>query len=111
MGLLIHDGYTLEDTLPKRGRYPAVVFRYRPALAEAVYEYRRASRDGGKEEARATVKLLKDHLVSWDVTDDKDVTVPITPEALAKVPERVQQWLVNYVTGYGPDQQEADVKN
>ncbi len=44
MGLLLLDGYTWDGFVAARGRAPAVNFRYRPALAERVYEYRRAIR-------------------------------------------------------------------
>ena len=36
-GLLIHDGYTLDFSLPAQGAYPALSGKYRPALPVKVH--------------------------------------------------------------------------
>jgi hypothetical protein len=114
VGLLIQDGYTLDFTLPARGRRPTVTGRYRPALAEAIYEYMRVRsnpRSTGKEILDATVKVLADHLVSWDAAGADGQTVPASAEHLRRVPYLALEELVNVVTGYTEEQQAADVKN
>lgn len=112
MALLINDGYTLEKTIPARGQVPAVTFRYRPALPDAVHEwrYQTTRAKSGAATALAEAELLKTQLVSWDVTDAKGATVPITLEALAKIHHRVRSEMLDAVL-YGIEEAEADVKN
>lgn len=109
MGLLIEDGLTLDGVIPARGKWPELKFRYRPALPEQGFAYAKAKQETGKQLLAATIDLLSKHLVSWDVTDAQDELVPITPAALAKVPQRYLTEMVNFVTGY--EDHEADVKN
>jgi hypothetical protein len=107
--LLIHDGYTLDATV--RG----LAVRYRPALPEAVFEYRRGLRGDAAAEAKATTHLLKEHLVGWDaqlrggdgVVRDADLSA----ENLRRLPPPLLEGLVDLVCGYGPAQQAADQKN
>lgn len=111
MGVLIHDGYTLDGRIPAFGHHPEVSFRYRPALPEQVYEYTNAPKKTGKEELKAVVDLLLKHLVSWDVRDQAGETVPVTADNLKRIPHRVQQKMVDYVTGYAAEEAAADAKN
>ena len=114
MGLLIHDGYTSDGKVEAAGRWPELNFRYRVALPEAVFEYRRACRAGGKEELAAAVSLLKGQLVSWDATllaDGKEEGAPVSPENIRRLPAPVLDRLVDLVCGYGPAQAAADAKN
>lgn len=113
MGLLIQDGYTLDGVVPKKGRLPEVRYRYRPALAEDVFGYLSAPKDTGKQAMTAAADFLTKHLVSWDVADEKGEALPVTKEALRRVPHLVLRQMVDTVMGYGQDSdaQEADVKN
>src|SRR5438046_1370797 len=104
MGLLIHDGHTLEGKIPARGHWPEVNFRYRPALPEDVYEYAYQSNAApGKGRAKAVIGLLNRQLVSWDVTDEKGESVPITAENLKRVPHGYLEKFLDYVTGYSAE--------
>lgn len=109
--LLIDDGCTLDGQVPAQGGVPAVSFRYRPALPEAVYEYTRAQKANGRQELKAVVDLLSAHVISWDVVDAKGDHMPVTADTLRRVPHRVQQRMVDLVTGYGPEQMGADAGN
>jgi hypothetical protein len=111
MALLINDGFTWEDTVPARGRFPSVTFRYRPALPEDVFDYLHAPKPTGKDVLRVAARLLAKHLVSWDVTDDKGDAVPVSEDVLRRVPHPVLVKMVDVVTGYGPDAEAADLKN
>ena len=133
MGLLIEDGYTLDGTIPAQGKQPEINFRYRPALYAEVKEWTNSVRTTGKLHEAATVKLLVKHVASWDVTikagslrkimgkdaepvvadheDDDVVLVPIHAKTLARVPQPVLDQLVNFVTGYAPEDQGDDAKN
>jgi hypothetical protein len=112
MALLIADGYTLEKTIPAKGRLPAVTFRYRPALPDAVHEFRYQfnSAKSGSARAAAEVTLLAAQLVSWDVVDNLHAMVPINPDTLKRVPQSVRDLMVDAVV-YGIEEAEEDVKN
>lgn len=124
MRLAIDDGYTLEASTkatiahPVSGQtlatdLPIVNFRYRPALPEALAEWRYATRGAtsGKAELDATATLLADHLVSWDVVDGKGQALPITPETVRKVPEPILNQLLEIVTTWAPQQMEHAAGN
>ncbi len=98
--LLIEDGLTLDGTIEAAAPYQALHFRFRPALAEAVYEFIQGRKDTGRQRLAATTAILHKHLVSWDVTDERDAPVPITPEVLKRVPRTHLDQLLDYVTGY-----------
>jgi hypothetical protein len=119
------DGYTLkgvcEASDPKKGR---LVFYYRPALPDAVYEYRsRLFADGAKgiDRLAAVKALLGAHVVSWDMTTRGPgghvIPLPFTPAALDQ-PKVLRalgveylDTMANYVTGYTFGEWEADAKN
>ncbi len=112
MAQLINDGYTLNGKVDKQGPWETVVFRYRPALPERVYEYTTAKRDTGKAAMKAATQLLLDQLVSWDMTNGKaDETVPINLENLKHVPYPIFQKFLDAVMGYGADEASADLGN
>jgi hypothetical protein len=109
---IINDGYTLDGKLPARGPWPEVKFRYRPALAEDVYEHLNAMRQAsGRQQAKAAVDLLGKYLMSWDIEDAKGEVAPVTVENLRRLPQPILAGLVDHVLGYGEAQHEADAKN
>ncbi len=110
MGLLINDGMTLTAKVAARGPWPELVAKYRPALPAAVIEYVEACKPSAAARLQATIKLLTDHLVSWDVTDAKGEIMAVTPASLRRVPQPYLDELTNHVTGYG-SQAEEDAKN
>ena len=115
--LAIDDGYTLEAaTKPDFGgmsNLPVVTYRYRPALPDALGEWRYAARlaASGKAEVDATAKLVADHLVSWDVTDAAGKPAPITPDTVRKVPEPILHQLVDTVASWAGPEQDAAAGN
>ena len=112
MPLQIRDGYTLDTTLPAFGPYPAVAVRYRRALPEDVYEYSDAfAAARGREKARPVADLLGKHLLGWDVEGADGQPLPITARTLRLLPYPVLLKLIDLVTGYGPEEAEADQKN
>jgi hypothetical protein len=110
-GLLILDGFTLTAKIAARGPWPALTCRYRVALPAAVMTYSEDSRPSAAARMAATVKLLADHLASWDVTDDKGEVLPVTATNLRRVPMAYLDELVNHVSGYSSSAQEEDAKN
>lgn len=134
MGMLIHDGYTFDFTIPAQGAFPALNGRYRPAMPDDVNEWRMRATANGKEETAAHAKLLCACLVSWDLTEkvkdlkaafkdnpnfverhcqgdaDTLVSVPIVPAVLKVLPDVILNRLVAIVTGYGKAA-EDDAKN
>lgn len=124
MRLTIDDGYTLSgrteadvaDPVANRVLYsglPVVTFGYRPALPEALAEWRFAlSRaNSGREQVDATAKLVSDHLVGWDVADATGREVRITPESVRRVPEPILDQIVKAVATWSAKEMESDAKN
>lgn len=110
--VLIRDGYTKTTTMPARFGMPAVTFSYRPALSQRAWEYAAAPKDTGAKHANEVVKLLTDHVVSWDIDGEKDGEVAeINAANLKLCPRPLLEFLVDCVCGYGPDEVEADRKN
>lgn len=109
---LILDGYTLNGTIPARGPWPAVTFRYRPALAEEVYEFlRQREQAPGKSQMKPVAELLQKHLAGWDVCDSNGAVAPYTAENIRRLPQPILAGLIEHILGYGEAEQEADVKN
>ena len=112
--LALNDGYTLDAaTLAESDGatgLPVVAYRYRPALPDALAEWRftinRAA--SGRAEVDATARLLADHLVSWDVRASDGADAPITPETIRRVPEPIlNQFLRRVLEWAGPNQEQA----
>lgn len=100
MAFLIRDGFTLEGLVPARpGLHGEVRFSYRPAIPERVGEYLKADASTAPKELANHVKLLLEHLVSWDV-EENGQPVPLDAAALRRVPHGALQVLLNHVTGY-----------
>jgi hypothetical protein len=104
MPLLIPDGCTRDETIPTADGLPAVRVRFRPALPEAYNEFL-YPRPSGKEVEKATLALLTEHLVSWDVRDKKGNLVPLDEAALRRVPWKVRNQMVNLVLSYVGEEQ------
>jgi len=120
MRLVIDDGYTLEGTTeeivlnkatgePLFEGLPVINFRYRPALPDALAEWRysRARATSGKAEVEATAKLIADHLVSWDVVDGKGSTAPLSVEFIRKVPEPILDQMIETIATWAPKAETA----
>jgi hypothetical protein len=112
--LALNDGYTLEAaTAADHGGFkglPVVTYRYRPALPDALAEWRYAARlaASGKAEVDATARLVSDHLVSWDVTDAGGRPAAITADVVRKVPEPILDQLLDKIVSWaGPEQEKA----
>jgi hypothetical protein len=106
--LALNDGYTLEAaTLPEFSGIeglPVIAFRYRPALPEALAEWRYQVRTAtsGKAEVEATAKLVADHLVSWDVVDARGTVLEPTIASIKRVPEPILDQLVKAIVSWAP---------
>ncbi len=110
--LIIADGYTLDGTIPARGPWPAVKFRYRPALYEETCEFfYRREQARGKGEGKVVADFLHQHLTGWDVRDAQNEVAPFTPTNIRIVPPHVTTGILEHVLGYGTTEQEADIKN
>lgn len=137
-GLIIHDGYTLEAVIPGDDGFPGIKFRYRPAMPDALNEWRVAQRATGRDETTLRTKFVEDHLADWDVTeragvlrkvlgrelterfsdvrdaksDDEVVRAPIHSRVLRCLPDKRLNQLFDFVAGYARQQeQETDAKN
>jgi hypothetical protein len=120
MRLDLDDGYTLraetkpEVVDPATGRVispwvlPVVKFEYRPALPEALYQYRwkynRAN--SGKEQLDALAQFVTDHLVSWDVLHGGGPAA-IAFERVRSVPEPILDQIFAEIAKWGPKEGDA----
>ncbi len=109
--VLIRDGYTREATFPARHGIHAVQFKYRPALPERAYGYLRASKANGPDQMREASNLLAEHLVGWDIDGDGDAPAPLVAASFKRLPLPLLDFMVDCVTGYGPDEAARDAGN
>lgn len=122
--LALGDGYTLpfatkdQITHPGTGQVlvsglPVVTGRYRPALPDALAEWRYASEraTGGAERVTAAARLVADHLVDWDVTDAGGKAAPVTAETVRLVPEPILNQLLDVVTTWAAKEKALDEGN
>lgn len=117
--LVIHDGYTLKAKTKETAEnnvgkvvaenLPIVEFSYRPALPEALAEWRYSLEraPSGKATVAITAQFVCDHLVSWDVVDGKNVLVPIKPETVKLIPEPILSQIVDAIITWAPKAEEA----
>ena len=110
MALLIDDGMVFKGEVAAEKGLPAVRFRYRPACSERVFEFYHPS-NSGKESFKETTKLLRDHLVSWDVKGKDDATIPIDEKAVAKLPFSTLNRIASIIVSYSGEEELADAKN
>lgn len=103
--LVINDGYTLPfpEDFPVSGKY-------RPALPDALADWRYKLRDANSGGAAVTItaNFLADHICEWDVTDMDDKPLPPVEMNIRRIPEPVLEKLVTLITGWaGPEQEKA----
>lgn len=116
MRLSLDDGYTLQGNasyLPEPSAALVIVnFRYRPALPEALYEwdYQLTMAKSGSEQLAATVKLLADHVVSWDV-EIGGASAPVSADNLKRVPLPILQEMVRKIREWAPKEMGDAEKN
>jgi hypothetical protein len=115
MRLDLDDGYTLKgETKPEAGldpvtgaykwtSLPVVHFEYRPALPEALMEYRykynRAA--SGREQLDILTVMVGGHLVSWDVHLGGQVA-EIHLSTLRRVPEPILDQMLMAICTWAP---------
>lgn len=106
--LVLDDGYTLEgkteETSGESSGLPIITYRYRPALPDALAEWRYAlSRaTSGKAQIDASSKLVSEHLVSWDVVDGRGIALPITPDIVRKIGEPILEQIIKTIATWAP---------
>lgn len=106
MPLDLQDGYTLPFTASRDGI--AVTGTYRPALWPALTEYRRQIGTAG--EVPATVKVIKDHVVTWDVTKGGKPAA-IDDAAILALPDWALDQILGAVITWAPKSLETAEKN
>ncbi len=115
MRLVLDDGYTLEGKTeesvankvtgePMFTGLPVINYRYRPALPDALAEWRYALNraTSGKMELDATTKFVSDHLVSWDVADARGNVIGLTADIVRRIPEPILDQLVKAIATWAP---------
>lgn len=114
MPFVIRDGYTTEDVFPASAYMDALKFRYRPCLPEREEDFRIAVAvaQNGKQVMAEYRKLLMEHLVGWEVQDEKGNAVSTTDvNAYVVLPRVVQRFIADCICSYGPAKAKDDVKN
>lgn len=120
MRLFLDDGYSLTAKTEETVRdllgnviasgLPVVEFTYRPALPEALAEWRhslRMAKDGAGE-FRATANFVAGHLCSWNVVLKGGAAAPIDADTIGKVPEPILDQIVQAVATWKPGQDEKN---
>lgn len=126
----IDDGYVLVATVQDSDKaFPPVVVRYRPALPEAVYEYRLAMGRAatGKDVMNAKVAVIHDHVVGWTGVSRRTPTgvdpvawygpqgdrlgVLADPNVRRGLGADYLDQMVNLVCGFTPGRWEGETKN
>lgn len=109
--LSLNDGYTLDGTADHAGY--TLTYAYRPALPDAIEAWRHAVRGAGSgsAEVEATAKLVRDHLVSWDLTDKDGKPAPLSVDVVRRLPEPFLNAVLKAVTTWAGPKMEADAKN
>lgn len=89
MRLKINDGYTLSATVPEKQpeggpEVPVVNLEYRPAMPEALYNWKYDSRNAtsGTGLLEIDAAFVVAHLVSWDVVVPGDAPSTTKPAAV-----------------------------
>jgi hypothetical protein len=101
MAFLIADGFTLNGLIPARaGLHGPGNVTYPPAHPERVMEYLKGDESTPQKELTNWLKLLKEHLVSWDVEDKDGQVATISDACLRRVPHPALRVLLDHVTGY-----------
>jgi hypothetical protein len=109
MSFIIRDGWTEEDTFPGSHWIDPLKFKYRPCLTMRFYEYQEAEKDTSKKLFNANIKLIQEHLVSWDVTDKNGVELPFTDDKIwTRIPHQIITYMRDCITGYGPNRPKKD---
>lgn len=113
MPLVIRDGYTLAgSTKSEFGSVkglPILNFRYRPALTEALQDWRLATKAAqtGAAIVEASAALIANHLVSWDAEETPGKPAPVTAELVRELPEPIFEQLLDAVITWAPKAEEA----
>lgn len=104
---IIPDGYTQSDTC--LGASPV----FRPMPFGDYDDYMSAVIAAPEKEKKALIgQLMCDRIVSWDVVDENDRVLPITPENFNAMPAAAGQRLRNLITGQvAPDNGKAQGDN
>ena len=107
--IIIRDGYTEEDEFPGKHWIPAFRFKYRPALPQRVYEYLKTAKPSGKETMRENVALVKEHLISWEVENEKGEMMSVMDDSVyARLPSVCLDYMVDCICSYGPSRANDD---
>lgn len=110
--VLIRDGYTKTGRFPGKWGIPPVVFEYRDALPAAVNDFLAKIRNAdGAVKTKAQIGILCSQIQSWDIEDEAGKQASVSEGNVRLLPHPLLEFLVDYVTGYKPDDAESDQKN
>ncbi len=100
---VIKEGMIIEDTFPGVAWMDKLKFAYRPILPERYYEYDAVDKKVGRDRFEANVKLLIEHLTSWDLFDESGAVVPLNNEKIYScLPIQLTSYMIDCVLGWGP---------
>lgn len=103
---VLNDGQTRRAKIsaPQNPELGSFEIEYRLAMAKAVETFFKSQDSAGTGTLRAGViaTTIRDHLVSWSVKDAAGAAVPITGDAILRLPWSLQQRTLNVVLGMAP---------
>lgn len=106
---LIHDGLTIDAQTAADfggvGGLPVVSFKFRPPLWDELLAWRQTI--GTPREGPETLKLVRTHLVSWDVIGATGGAAPVDEKSLRCVPSVVLDQILAAMVNWAPKEQVA----
>jgi len=109
----ITDGFTETDEYPGSHWIPKIKFSYRPALSTRQAEWRGVMETArGIAERAENVKLCKEHLVNFDITDANGQPFqPTDDKVYDRIPLQVIDYMAAAIVSAGPRREAADRGN
>lgn len=99
--LFIRDGYTERGYISEDRVNPALRFKYRPLRPDDVSEFQeKLARQAGKAAERFVASTIAPQIVEWDLVDEDDKPVPVSPENFLCVRRRQYDRVCAIVLGH-----------
>ncbi len=99
---MIKSTLTIDFVTEPQGGHPRLTGKVRPAVPREIRVFAEslANAKNAGEKSDLMTQFYSEHLKIWDLVDEDDHTLPVTPETVAGVPDPVYAQFDNIVCGY-----------